>query len=301
MKKSKLIVIGSINNDLVIEVKKPPVMGETVLGGGFMQASGGKGANQAVAAARLGADVAFVGAVGDDSFGAGLLKNLSDNGVRVDRVKTARGIPTGTAMIIVCEGDNYIAVNPGANMAVDKNLLELAEAEFDSADMAVVQLEIPLETVRQAMKICAEKGIPVLLNPAPAQALDAEILSMADICTPNESETFSLTGILPATPEEAIEAAKRLEKMGAKKVVITLGGNGCVYGSEGKFKHAPAVNSGPVVDTTAAGDSFSAALAVALTEGKTLEQAVIFATKTGSVTVTRKGAQPSLPYRNELE
>ena len=300
--KNKIVVIGSINNDLVIGVDKAPVMGETVLGKGFMQIPGGKGANQAVACARLGANTVFVGAVGEDSTGTVLINNLTSNGV-AENVKVVQGKPTGTAMIILCDGDNYIAVDQGANLSVDKAQIDNAEQILKDADMVVLQLEIPLETVQYAMERCKEYNIPVLLNPAPAPAkpLSEKILKMADLFTPNESEVYALTGILPSTPEEAVKGAKRLAEMGAKQIVVTLGGNGCVYGSGTEFRHMPAISLGPVVDTTAAGDSFTAALAVAITEGKSLEQAVSFATKVGALTVTRKGAQPSLPYRKEAE
>ena len=301
--KNKIVVIGSINNDLVIGVDKAPVMGETVLGKGFTQIPGGKGANQAVACARLGANTVFVGAVGEDSTGTVLINNLTSNGVNVENVKVVQGKPTGTAMIILCDGDNYIAVDQGANLSVDKAQIDNAEQILKDADMAVLQLEIPLETVQYAMERCKEYNIPVLLNPAPAPAkpLSEKILSMADLFTPNESEVYALTGILPSTPEEAVRGAKRLAEIGVKQIVVTLGGNGCVYGSGTEFRHMSAISLGPVVDTTAAGDSFTAALAVAITEGKSLEQAVSFATKVGALTVTKKGAQPSLPYRREVE
>ncbi|MCL2461759.1 MAG: ribokinase [Defluviitaleaceae bacterium] len=301
MQKKKIAVIGSINNDLVIEVSKPPVMGETVLGGGFARVSGGKGANQAVACARLGADVAFAGAVGDDVFGVTLRENLAADGVDVSGLKTVSDKPTGTAMIVVCNGDNYIAVDQGANLAVDRAQIDSAEERIREADMVVLQLEIPLDTVRYALERCKAYGVPALLNPAPARALEPETLALADIVTPNETEAFALTGIMPATPGEAVNAARRLAEMGAKMVVITLGENGCVYGQGAEFRHMPAVRAGETADTTAAGDTFSAALAVALTEGKTFEQAVGFAVKAGALTVTKKGAQPSIPYREDVE
>ena len=302
MKSKKIIVIGSINNDLVIEVEKAPVMGETVLGSGFIQVSGGKGANQAVACARLGVDVTFIGAVGSDSFGSLLINNLNKNNVYTGLMKTVPDRPTGTAMIIVYGGDNYIAVDQGANLSVDNTQIDEAEQCIKDADMAILQLEIPFCTVRYAVKRCKSLGIPVLLNPAPApaQPLESDMLAMVDLLTPNESEAFALTGIRPSSPEEAIMAAKRLSALGARKIVITLGGSGCVYGSGTEFKHIPAMPVDKAVDTTAAGDSFTAALAVALTNGSTFEEAVFFATKAGAITVTRKGAQPSLPYLTDV-
>ena len=298
----KLIVIGSINNDLVIGVDKPPVIGETVLGSGFIQVPGGKGANQAVACARLGADVTFIGAVGNDGFGVAMIEGLSNNGVDVSEVKVVSDKPTGTAMIVIYEGDNYIAVDQGANLAIDRAQIDNAESRIKDADMAVLQLEIPIDSVRYAIERCKAHGVFVLLNPAPAptKALDPDLLKMVDLLTPNEFEAYALTGIMPGTPEDAVKAAIRLAEMGAKQVVVTLGGNGCVYGSGTDFRHMPAIGVNEVVDTTAAGDSFTAALAVSLTEGRTLEEAVAFATKVGAITVTRKGAQPSLPYRQEI-
>ena len=302
MEKKKIVVIGSVNLDMVITVGKQPVMGETVLGSGFMQVPGGKGANQAVAAARLGAEVTFIGAVGEGPSGAALVESLSANGVFTGYTKTVSDRPTGTAMIIVYGGDNYIAVDQGANRAVDKELIDAAEVRLREADMAVLQLEIPYDTVDYAMRRCGQFGVPVLLNPAPAPTtpLDSGLLSGAYLITPNEAETFALTGIEPATPDDAIKAAGRLSALGANNIVITLGGNGCVYGFGTDFRHMPAIKVSEVVDTTAAGDSFTAALAVALSNGKSLEDAVIFASKVGAVTVTRKGAQPSLPYLHEI-
>jgi len=299
----KLVVIGSINNDLVIEVPKKPVIGETVFGRGFIQVPGGKGSNQAVAASRLGADVSFIGAVGDDGFGAALIESLSKNGVDIGGIKKVRGKPTATAMIILCEGDNYIAVDQGANVAVDKKQIDDAEKLIAGADMVILQLEIPVDTVLYAIKCCKKHGIPILLNPAPApvKPLNEEFLEMVDLLTPNESETFALTGINPSTREEAFKAAKILTNRGVKQVVITLGSNGCVYGSGNEFKHIPAEKVDEVIDTTAAGDSFSAALAVSLAEGSSFDEAASFATKVGGITVTRKGAQPSLPFRQEIK
>ena len=298
----KIVVVGSINNDLVIEVDKAPVMGETVFGRDFIQVFGGKGANQSVAAARLGAQVMFIGAVGNDDFGKALIKNLTDNNVKTDCMKIVDDKPTGTAIIILCENDNYIVVDLGANMSLDKTLIDNASEFIKEADMVLLQLEIPLETALYVIKLCNSLSVPVLLNPAPAPAIpfDKELLGMVSYLTPNETETYTLTGIMPSTPDEAIKAAKRLTRLGANQIAITLGSLGCVYGSGDNFNYIPAVKVETVVDSTAAGDSFSAALAVAITEGKTFEEAVKFATKVGAITVTRKGAQPSLPYRHEI-
>ncbi|MDR2572278.1 MAG: ribokinase, partial [Oscillospiraceae bacterium] len=293
---------GSVNYDLVIEVDKTPVIGETVFGRNFFQSGGGKGANQAIACARLGANTSFIGAVGDDAFGAELLSSLKNNNVDVSSVKTVSDRPTGTAMIILHEGDNYIAVDQGANLAVDELQINSADEKISSADMVVLQLEIPLDTVRYVITWCRKHGVPVILNPAPApkEALDSELLKMVDVLTPNETEAFALTGIMPSTPDEAIKAAMRLTELGANQVAITMGASGCVYGAGADFRHMPTVKVENVVDTTAAGDSFTAALAVSLSEGRNLEQAVEFATRVAAITVTKKGAHPSLPYRKDV-
>jgi len=302
MKKKKIVVIGSINNDAIIEVSKAPVMGETALGSGFVQVPGGKGANQTLAAAKLGADVAIIGAVGDDSVGAEMIARFEENNIDTSCIKKTSDKPTGTAMIILYGGDNYIAVDQGANLDVDRKQIDDAIEKIKEADMVVLQLEIPFETVKYVIMLCRDYGVPVIFNPAPAppEPVDKDLLEMVDLLTPNESETFALTGIMPTTPDEAVKAAKKLIDMGVKQVVITLGGNGCVYGSGNGFNHMPAIKVDNVVDTTGAGDSFTAALAVSLTEGNSLKDAVGFATKVGAVTVSRKGAQSSLPYRNEI-
>ena len=289
----KIVVIGSINNDLVIEVDSKPIMGQTVLGKNFIQVAGGKGANQAVACARLGADVTFIGAVGDDIAGTVMVENLKANGVCTDYIKTVKGKPTGTAMILICDGDNYIAVDQGANLHVCKE--QITDDILKNADMVLMQLEIPLETVKYALEKCKSLGVRTLLNPAPASKdpLVYDIIKIADIITPNQNEICLLT-----KTQTVIMAVKELSDMGAGQIVLTMGGEGVIYSG---FLHMPAVKVEHVVDTTAAGDSFSAALAVALTEGKAFEKAVRFATKVGALTVTKKGAIPSLPYRNEVE
>ena len=298
----KIVVMGSISIDLIIEVDKVPVIGETVMGRNYTQAFGGKGANQAVAVARLGLDASFIGTVGSDSAGEALIKSLHDNGVNTDYMAISKDKPTGTAVIILYKGDNYIAVDIGANMEVLNKQVDDATEIIKHADMVVTQLETPYDTVKHLLQKCNAYNIPVILNPAPAPSdkFDKSLLAMASIITPNESETYALTGIMAKTPDDGIKAAKRLSELGAKQIVITLGELGCIYGSGTDFKHFPAIHVPNVVDTTGAGDSFTAALAVALTDGETLEQAIRFATKVASITIQTKGSQPSLPYRHQI-
>jgi ribokinase len=298
---AKIVVAGSINNDLIINSPKPPYMGETVIGGGFMTAAGGKGANQAVAAARLGAEAVMLGAVGNDLFGAELKANLERNKVNTNFVKICEKYPTGTAVIVLHKGDNFIVVDPGANQSNSPEDIKNAEDMIKQADMLMVQLEIPFETVRFVMETAKKYNVKVLLNPAPAAKIPDSILTLADILTPNESECEALSGISAKSVEGAFEALRYFMSKGIKQVCITMGENGAAYNINDELRHIPCRNVSNVEDTTAAGDSFSAALAVALCEGKNIEEAVGFATAVASLTVTKKGAQPSLPYRKDVD
>jgi len=294
----KIVVVGSINNDLVINSPRLPGKGETVFGSGFMTAAGGKGANQAVAAARLGAEVTMVGAVGGDIFGADLTLNLERNGVDIRYVKVHSQASSGTAVIILHQGDNCIVVDPGANNLLTSLDIDEAEAAIGSADMMIIQLEIPQETVLHAMEIAKRAGVRVLLNPAPASETSDNILALADILTPNESECLMLSGINPMeNPEGAI---RFFMDKGVSQVCITMGEHGVVFNVGEEIKNIPCCKVDCVVDTTAAGDSFTAGLAVALCEGCDIEEAVTFANTVASITVTGKGAQPSLPYRDAV-
>lgn len=294
---SKICVVGSMNTDMVIAAEKMPVIGQTVRGSGFMTAEGGKGANQAVAAKRLGAEVAMVGASGDDIFGKRMRQGLEKEGIDCRCVRTVESCPSGIAVICVVDGNNFIVIDSGANseVVIDGE----AEKAIAESDMTVIQLEIPEDTVYSAIRTAHKNGVRVLLNPAPARLIDSSILKLIDIITPNETEAEFLTGIKINGLDDAKEAAVFLNNKGIPLAVITLGGSGCVFGTEGKTFHVPATDDKPV-DTTAAGDCFSAALAVGLCEKMTVEDAVMFATRASGITITRKGAQPSLPYRNEL-
>ena len=297
---AKIVVLGSINVDLVIQSPKPPRMGETVMGRGFMTIAGGKGANQGVAVARLldkGSSAAFIGAVGDDDFGSIMKNNLAANGLDVSFVKTAAGCPTGTAVIVVHEGDNFIVLDSGANAEVSVEDVVRAEAVIKDADILIAQLEVPLDTVRAALAMAKRHGVTTLLNPAPARALDADLLACVDIITPNESECEVITGVNADTAEGGKAGVAAFLALGVKTAVVTMGGNGAAYNDGSDIFHHPGKKADAVVDTTAAGDSFTGALAVALTEGKTIHEAIDFAAAVGAITVAGMGAQPSLPAR----
>lgn len=296
----KICVIGSLNMDLVIHTPKLPVMGETVIGSGFMTIPGGKGANQAVAAARLGGDVTMIGHVGDDAFGNSLKQNLQVNGVDVRHVKIMRNIPTGIAVIIIKDGDNFIILDPGTNFTITaKDIIE-AENVIRNSDILLLQMEIPQEAIEQAVDIANQYGVKVLLNPAPARNMSDDFLAKVDIITPNESECELITGMALKSIKDAGEAVKYLRGKGINQVIVTLGSRGVIYNNKNQILHKP-VHEVSVVDTTAAGDSFTGALAVALTNGKSIDEAVDFANASGALTVMKKGAQTSLPHKQEVE
>ena len=303
---AKIVILGSINTDLVIRSPKPPRMGETVMGDGFGIIAGGKGANQGVAAARLqseGSSAAFIGAVGSDEFGPIMRNNLAGNGLDVTHVKSVPDCATGTAVIVVHDGDNFIVVDSGANALVTPEDIARAEAVIAGADILVGQLEVPLETVRAAFALAKKHRVTTLLNPAPApsQPLDGELLALTDIITPNETECESLTGVNADTAEGGMAGVRALLALGVKQAVVTLGANGAAYNDGAAVLHEPGVKADMVADTTAAGDSFTGALAVALTEGKSIREAIRFANHVGAITVATHGAQPSLPTRAAVE
>lgn len=285
--------------DMVIHSGKIPAIGETVLGSEFMMVPGGKGANQAVAAARLGGDVSMIGCVGGDVFGRELINNLTVNGVNAEHVRVEDGISTGVAMITVKDGDNSIIVAPEANSKLSPDKIGSLEDTIKQASILVLQLEIPLKTVRAAIELANTHGVKVLLNPAPAVPLSVDWLGKADILTPNESECEIITGLPVKNVDQAKAAAAYLLNMGVKQVFITLGHNGVVYNCGSDILHKP-VHSVEAVDTTAAGDSFTGAIAHALAEGQDIEAAVEFAMIVGALTVTKRGAQTSLPFKADV-
>lgn len=293
--KVDVCVVGSANLDIVVPVPHHPVAGETVMGGDHSRISGGKGANQAVAAARLGRSVAFVGCVGDDPAGAQLRAALVDDGIDVTFLRTVADTPSGIALISVGpDGDNSIVVSPGANNRLNEQDIERAAMLLEVAKVTLLQLEVPVEAVTEAAE--AAGGL-VILNPAPAQALTSRLLESVDVLVPNETELALLTGSPVATTfDEIVDQARLLP---AARTVVTLGAQGALLVDETEVHHqpAPAVDA---IDTTAAGDSFCGALADVLAEGGSLTDAIAWGVMVGAATTLRFGAQSSLPTAGEV-
>jgi ribokinase len=299
--KKKIVVIGSSNTDMVIRTPRIPRPGESVLGGEFFMAPGGKGANQAVAAARAGGDVHFVARVGDDVFGRQSLNGFVSAGIHAERIIQDKGAPSGVALIIVGpDGENCIAVASGANALLAVEDVRQAKAVIASADIVLMQLESPLGTIQEAAEIAASAGIPVILNPAPARALSDDILRRAAYLTPNETEAEILTGVTLIKKSDLAKAADALLAKGIRAVLITLGAKGVYVATGEKKEVVPAFKVIPV-DTTAAGDAFNGALAVALAEGRPLLEAARFANAAAALATTKMGAQPSLAMRTDIE
>ena len=294
-KRPRVVVVGSANTDMVVRVPQLPCPGETLLGSAFALMPGGKGANQAVAAARLGAVVTFIGCVGADSFGDMLVLNLGNEGINTQFVVRDPDAQTGVALITVDEtfGENTIVVAPGANARLSPPLVDLAATAIRSADVVLCQLEIPTETVLSALQIARSAGVTTILNPAPAQTLSAEMLSFVSVLIPNQTEAAHIIG----GDYDPSASALMLKHRGVKNVVVTLGAHGARLVTATKNTGVPAFPTENVIDTTAAGDCFTGALAVALGEGQTLEEAVKFANAAASLSVETEGAQPSLPNR----
>ncbi|MBO9657857.1 MAG: ribokinase [Chitinophagaceae bacterium] len=300
MKTRKIIVVGSTNMDMVVKTSHIPAHGETVLGGSFFMNPGGKGANQAVAVARLGGETIFISKMGNDVFGKQSFQLFDEEGIDTRYILSDDELPSGVALITVDqEGENSIVVAPGANASLLPPDMEAALSDINSSSIILMQLEIPLETVLFLVKYASKKDIKVILNPAPATALPSELLTHVDIITPNRTEASMLSGIDVTDLESAKEAAKLIHAMGVKNVVITMGSLGAVV-FNGEQHHLIPAHAVKTVDTTAAGDCFNGALAVSLSEGKDLLDAVRFACEAAAVCVTRLGAQSSIPYRNEL-
>lgn len=295
-----ITVVGSLNMDLVVFADKIPRPGETVLGKNFKQVPGGKGANQANAAAKLGADVNMIGCVGNDSFGVQLRESLKRDGVNVDHVLVEQNVSTGVAIILVeASGDNCITVASGANFSITEDNITEVRNIITASDVILLQLEIPIDIVKSAIFVAKSAGSTVILNPAPAAELDTEILKNTDILTPNETELELLSRHKTDTLDNLKAAGAILLNKGVKELVITLGSKGCLHMTKETATHYNAYKV-DAVDTTAAGDSFNAALAVYLSEGKTMKEAIEFAMKVGAMTVTKEGAQTSLPLLNEV-
>jgi ribokinase len=297
----KLVVVGSLNMDLVVRTPHLPRPGETILGRDFMTAPGGKGANQTVAAAKLGAAVHMVGRVGGDDFGRALRENLHAAGADDRYVFTEESAATGIAIIEVeASGQNTIVVAPGANAQVARADVDAARSIITSSQVVIAQLEIPLDTVRYALNMARAANVLTILNPAPAQSLSTELLSLVDLLVPNESEAALLTGIEVTDEASAEQAARQLQQRGARAVVVTLGERGALALDEHRVWRVPPFRV-KAIDATAAGDAFVGALATAYASHDDLEAALREASAAGALAATKFGAQPSLPTRAELD
>jgi ribokinase len=294
-----ILVVGSLNTDLVVQAPRFPKPGETISGEDLKIIPGGKGANQAVAAARQGVSVAMLGRVGNDSFGPGLIENLKQNNVDASHVQIDPQSATGTAIIVVdANGQNSIVLSPGGNGRVIP--ADVIGAPFADHRLLLLQLEIPVEAVLAAARRAKESGVRVLLNPAPARTLPDELLSLCDFLVPNESELSLLTGQSVNDIPSAEAAAKTLLGRNLKTVIVTLGGNGALIVTNDLTRHI-APFTVDVVDTTAAGDAFIGGFASALLQNRPLEEAVRYGCACGALAATKLGAQPSLPGREEVE
>ncbi len=299
--KPKIVVVGSSNTDMVVKVPHIPAPGETILGSDFMIIPGGKGANQAVAATRAGADVTFMTCVSDDTFGNQSIQNYRQEGIDTSYIKVNPGTHSGIALInVAANGENSISVAPGANsFLMPEDIMAYKEA-FSGAQYILVQLEIPLKTVEAVIELAEDEGIPLILNPAPATSVNESLYRKISVLTPNETEAAILTGRQNFSDEDIPEMANALFNKGTKTVILTLGSKGVYLKSEGFAGIIPGYKV-KAVDTTAAGDVFNGALAAALAGRMALEQAVDFAQKAASISVTRIGAQPSAPRYDEIK
>jgi ribokinase len=298
--KPKIVVVGSSNTDMIVKLSHLPAPGETVINGSFTMAAGGKGANQAVAAARAGGEVTLLTKVGTDLFGSQSMESFRREGINAEFIGTDAASPSGVALIFVDDrGENSIGVASGANAGFHPSDLSETLDLISSADVLLVQIEIPLPTVEAAIRCAAQAGVRVILNPAPARRIDTEALHFVSIITPNQAEAEVLTGIQLLDDKSLEAAAKALMSQGAGAVVITLGARGAFLAEAETYEFIPAFSVKPV-DTTAAGDVFNGALAVSIGEGSSLREAVGFANAAGALSVQKLGAQPSAPRRSEI-
>lgn len=304
MKRSRIVVVGSANTDMVFRSNRLPEAGETLLGARFSMVAGGKGANQAVAAARLGGDVAFVARVGRDSLGEAAIDGFRRDSIDTAHIAVSDDAASGVAAILVDEttGQNRIIVASGANAQLSVEDVRAAGKAIAAADMLVCQLEVPLEAVSEALAIAQRSGVPAILNPAPARKLPLGLIAMVSYLIPNEIEANQLAFGEQATDRiSPPDAAAKLRATGAGTVIVTLGADGAYALSAGGELRVSGRRVAQVVDTTAAGDCFTGALAVALAEGRGLAPAISFANRAAAISVTRPGAQPSIPTRAEVD
>jgi ribokinase len=302
MNQSHIVVLGSLNMDLVANTARLPMPGETITGEGFTMIPGGKGANQAIAVSRLGIPCRMVGRVGKDSFGENLIQSLQDNQVDSCGVLKDESVHTGVAMIAVDDqGENQIIVIPEANGKLDETDVERLRPHLEGAAFLLLQLEIPLAVVEAAVELAQQMGVKVILDPAPAQPLPFTLYHNIDIITPNAVEAEQLVGFAVTDTDTAQQAAMQLQKQGVNTVMITLGQQGvyCANGKESFF--VPAFDIDPIIDTVAAGDAFNGGLAVALCRGMNLQRSIICGSAAGALTVTHAGAQSALPSYEHLD
>ena len=296
-----IVIIGSSNVDFIMKMDHLPARDETVTGAEFMQTFGGKGANQAVAAGRAGGDVTFVNCVGDDPYVERMLAGFRESGVHTGHIFRESGVASGTALVMIGEGGhNYLSVAPGANNRLSPARVDAVREAIAGAAYVLMQFEIPPESIVRVLEVAEEEGVPVVWNYAPALPFDVAQLGRVEIVIANEPEACALTGIEVSDPASAETAARRLREMGAATAIITLGEAGSVMANGDTVTRIPAF---PVAatDTTAAGDTYCGCLVVALAEGRTLSEAVRFASAAGALCVQRFGAQPSIPWREEID
>lgn len=301
MKTNKIIVLGSCNTDMVVQADRLPVPGETIIGGEFIMTPGGKGANQAVAASRLGGNVTFITKIGNDVFGKQSVELYQRENINVDFIFSDPNNPSGVALITVDRNaENCIVVASGANKTLSKEDVDKCRTEIEGANILLMQFEIPLETVEYAAEIANKAGVKVILNPAPASSLSDNLFKNIHILIPNMTEAEIISGVKVTDWESAKRAADIINEKGADVVIITLGALGALLKENGTYYEIPIEAQVKAVDTTAAGDTFCGALCVALSEGMSLFEAIRLANKAAGISVTKMGAQVSIPYRKEI-
>jgi ribokinase len=301
MRPPHIVVIGSLNMDLVVQLDRMPRAGETLQGHDIQYIPGGKGANQAVGCAKLGADVTMIGAIGGDAFGRQIVAELAQYGVSTDKITVIDETPTGTATILHTQEDNCIAIVAGANAYCTAELVEAYADTIAQADMLIVQLEIPVDAVQRALEIARSHRVRTMLNPAPAQQLQSDLLELVDLLTPNETEFEILTGASYDSDENLEEAMRTWNKQYDQTLIVTRGKQGCSYLAVGDERVITVPSETvPVVDTTGAGDAFNAALCYGITTARPLGEAISFAVKAAGLSVTKFGAQKGMPSLSEV-